>query len=169
MDLRTEKTSDNLYRARLVDMTTLEERCLRYGNDSEILSKKLAGPYPTQEEAVKAGTKVMKRVATMARTHGAVSTRKSNFNVRRLRGGKKRIVHVIAKTLAKNMDTGLHQPLIGVRSARNPDQVRVYRHAEILGPSKLMHTPNAPLPGTDGRGICYLVTRAPIRVYLDRE
>jgi hypothetical protein len=85
-----------------------------------------------------------------------------------LASGKERIVHVIAKVLGQRMASGDHSaPMIGVRPMAKPEKVSVYRHVEILGKSKLLDTPEHPLPGTDGRGICYLVTKAPIRVYAD--
>ena len=87
-----------------------------------------------------------------------------------LQGGKERIVHVIAKVLGQRIAAGDHSvPMIGVRPAARPEKLSVYRHVEILGESRLLDTPDNPLPGTEGRGICYLVTSAPLRVYFDAK
>jgi hypothetical protein len=86
-----------------------------------------------------------------------------------LKAGKKRIVHVVAKTLAENLATGTHRPLVAVRRFGDAEPALLARHVEILGPSTLFHTPDAPLPGTSGRGIAYLVTTAALRVHVDVE
>lgn len=83
-------------------------------------------------------------------------------------GGVARIVHVLAPVLGQRLATGDHvAEMIAVRLVDDPEKVTTYRHVEILGPSELLDTPDHPLPGTNGRGICYLVTKAPLRVYSD--
>jgi len=86
-----------------------------------------------------------------------------------LKAGVKRIVHVLAPMLQANLQDGKQRSIIGVRPFENPETLEVYRHAEILGPCSLMHTPEQPLPGTNGRGICYMVTTAAIRVWVDPD
>jgi hypothetical protein len=93
--------------------------------------------------------------------------KKYRTKTRILKGGVPRIVHVVAKVLRQNMDTGSDKPMIGVRRSVNPEEVTLYRHVEMLGPSVLFHTPDDPLPDTDGRGICYIQTTAALRVYVD--
>ncbi len=87
-----------------------------------------------------------------------------------LKAGVERIVHVLSPVLRERMASGEHgPPMIGIRPARRREELRVYRHAEILGSATLMDTPDDPLPDTNGRGICYLVTTAAIKVYTDIE
>lgn len=86
-----------------------------------------------------------------------------------LKAGVKRIVHVLAPNLQANLQDGKQRSIIGVRPFEKPETLEVYRHAEILGPCSLMHTPDQPLPGTNGRGICYMVTTAAIRVWVDPD
>ncbi len=94
--------------------------------------------------------------------------RKRGCNSHVLVGGKVRIVHVLAPVLGQRLASGTHNAqIVAVRLASDPEKVTAYRHVEILGPSELVDTPDSPLPGTNGRGICYLVTSAPLRVWSD--
>lgn len=81
-----------------------------------------------------------------------------------LAGGARRIVHVVSKNLRERVESGTRPPLVGVRPFDHPECVELYRHAEILGPCGLWDT-ETPLPDTGGRGVCYVVTDAPIRVW----
>lgn len=82
---------------------------------------------------------------------------------------RKRIVHVVAKILQESMQTGVQYELMGVRDFERREDLIIARHVQILGPSDLWHTPTEPLPGTNGRGIAYLVTEAPLKLYFDVE
>lgn len=85
-----------------------------------------------------------------------------------LPGGVRRIVHVAAAELKVRMDGGGRPALCGVRDAAEPAAVLYCRHVELLGPSSLWDQDDADaLPGTAGRGVCYLVTDAPLRVHFD--
>lgn len=88
------------------------------------------------------------------------------MKVKYLKGGVKRIVHVIAKNLKEVLDSGKKMPMIGVRLESKPDKVLLCHHCEIMGPAKIAATPKKPVPGTDGRGICVLRTTAPLKVWL---
>jgi hypothetical protein len=101
----------------------------------------------------------------LGRTKAAILTRTAE-----LPGGTRRIVHVAAAELKARME-GLGRPaLCGVRDADEPDGVLYCRHVEILGPSWLwdQDDPDA-LPGTGGRGVCYLVTDSALRLHFDAE
>lgn len=71
-----------------------------------------------------------------------------------------RYINVQAAILQKNIAEGKTDPMTGVRDARNPGKVDFYHHVEMLGPCSIAPTPDAPLPDTNGRGICYLHTKA---------
>lgn len=86
-----------------------------------------------------------------------------------LRGGVRRIVHVVAKVLKENIENGTDKPVIGIRRVDNPDKVRMVDGVQILGPSILKYTPDNPVPGTDGRGICVLRTSAPLVIKYREE
>lgn len=90
------------------------------------------------------------------------------MKTRILKKGIKRIVHVVAKFLKENLEQGKNNMLVGIRPCSSPKRVTLYRHCDILGECRLEHfPPEKAIPGTDGRGICYLVTDAAIRVYKD--
>lgn len=81
-----------------------------------------------------------------------------------LPGGTERIVHIVAKALMANKESNAGLPVIAVRPATNPYRFIMVEHAEILGPCTLRHTPEDPVPGTDGRAICVLRTIAPVKI-----
>lgn len=84
-----------------------------------------------------------------------------------LKGGKERIIHILAKVLGENLANGLDKPCTAIRDAANPDKYIVVRHVDILGPSSIRLTPEDPIPGTDGRAICVLRTSAALRIWVD--
>jgi len=92
-----------------------------------------------------------------------------------LPAGVPRYVNVAARLIQHNLDPSRpkplpadqHVPVMCVRTAANPQAVRVYREIEILGPCEMAYTPINPLPNTKGRGIAFLKTEAAIRCYLD--
>jgi len=89
------------------------------------------------------------------------------LETKRFPGGTKRVVHVVAKMLQQNFATGQHRPMVGIRNKNALGKFVLTHHASILGPSQLLHTPQSPLPGTDGRAICVLHTEAPIVASFD--
>jgi hypothetical protein len=87
--------------------------------------------------------------------------------IQRLKGGQEWIIHILAKNLKEVDAAGKPLPVVAIRSASSPDKYLVVRHVEILGPSALFHTPEDPVPGTDGRAVCVLRTSAPLRIWVD--
>jgi len=85
---------------------------------------------------------------------------------RMLRGGVQRYVHLNSDQLKKRMESGEELPLVCVRLVSRPGKMYIYRKVEILGPSSLAEIEHA-LPHTNGRGICPLITEAPLRVFVD--
>lgn len=87
-------------------------------------------------------------------------------------GGIVRFVNVAARLLKHNLEdkrapkTEEHLPVVCVRSRDQPECVLVFDEIEILGPSSISYTPTDPLPNTNGRGIAYMETSAPLRGYL---
>jgi hypothetical protein len=78
-----------------------------------------------------------------------------------------RVVHIVAKNLVANREKGTNLPLVGIRRVADLDRHIVVRHVNILGPSTLVHRPELPLPGTDGRAICVMWTDAALEVFVD--
>lgn len=56
--------------------------------------------------------------------------------------------------------------MVAVRIAAEPENIRYFEHAEILGPAQLCSHYEDPLPEARSKGICYLVTKAAIRVHV---
>jgi hypothetical protein len=83
-----------------------------------------------------------------------------NVRIETLDAGPLRIVNVIFTDKEKKV------AMVGVRRADNPEEVLIARHAEILGACCVYYTPNDPVPGTNGRGICVMRTTAAICVYI---
>ncbi len=83
-----------------------------------------------------------------------------------LPAGVKRYVHVLVSALHHRFQTGEKVQLVCVRSAKRPGAYKLYRKVECLGPASLEEI-ETPLPGTNGRGICVMVTDAPLRVFTD--
>lgn len=87
-------------------------------------------------------------------------------------GGIERYINVAARLLKHNLEGDRaqkieeHLPVVCVRNASNTENVLVFDEVEVLGPTHIGYTPNDPLPGTNGRGIAYIVTRSPVRGYL---
>lgn len=98
--------------------------------------------------------------------------RKVNFPafVVTLPAGIRRIISIDPSALAKNReDPSVCRPAVCVREAGEDRDRTVCRDIEILGPSAIYHTPDAPLADTNGRGVCYLVTEAAVRLFIDKE
>jgi hypothetical protein len=54
-------------------------------------------------------------------------------------------------------------PLTAVRFFADPEKVALYDRVDMLGKATLERGPA--IPGTEGRGICYVVTSGPLRVW----
>ena len=95
-------------------------------------------------------------------TTGAISIDLTPFACRliTLPAGVKRIVNVSAKILRENLERGERSPMVMVRDADRMADELIVKSVRILGPSTLGPMFDEPLPGTDGRGICHLVTEA---------
>jgi hypothetical protein len=78
--------------------------------------------------------------------------------------GEKRIVHVHAKGLQKNLSDGTRDNMVIVRPFGDPRVVLFCREVKIRGSIWIGPSFEAPLPGTDGRGVCYVVTEGEIEV-----
>lgn len=77
-----------------------------------------------------------------------------------LQAGYKRIVHVLASALKENREKGINGPVVAVRDAANPADAKLFDKVIINGPSELSYTPDDPMPGTSGNGVCVLRTDA---------
>jgi hypothetical protein len=82
--------------------------------------------------------------------------------------GAERCIFVMASHVHENLTTPtVDKPMIGVFEKREDGSfkpVEYFKRVEILGHATLEHMTQAPLPGTDGRAICYLTTCSPILV-----
>ncbi len=79
--------------------------------------------------------------------------------------GKQKIINVDAPTIRDNIENGKREPMVRVRFSDNPTNYKVFKSVEILGPSRLAPNFKDPIPGTNGRGICYVTTNARIIGY----
>lgn len=81
--------------------------------------------------------------------------------------GVKRAFHVFTPALQhrlKNKDSNL--PIMALRSSLHGyAKMRLYHKIEALGPSSLEPLFDAPLPGTNGRGVAIMFTEFPLRVW----
>jgi hypothetical protein len=81
------------------------------------------------------------------------------------------VIHVAAPVLMRNRKEGRDDPVIAVRSAETDwaTDVVFCRRVEWRGPTRMVHRPTTPIPGTDGRGVCFVETDAPLTLYRDGE
>jgi len=79
------------------------------------------------------------------------------------------VIHVAAPVLMKNRAEGRKDPVIAVRRAHTnwADDVIFARKVEWNGPSRMVHRPTTPVPGTNGRGVSFVETDADLTLYLD--
>lgn len=74
-------------------------------------------------------------------------------------------VHVFVPALRTRLEKGGDQPCVAVRPKKAGfKKMYLVNEARILGPSALVERFDDPLPGTNGRGVAILMTRAPISV-----
>lgn len=89
--------------------------------------------------------------------------------MRILKAGKKRFVNVVAKEVMEAVRSGVAGDMVCIRNAKKPEKV-IYAHGiQIMGPMQLIPDLSQPLPGTEGRGICYVETEAEIRLLTKSE
>lgn len=78
-----------------------------------------------------------------------------------------RIVNVDAPTLRDNIENGTKKPMVRVRDQNDLDNWEEFSGVRINGTCELFPTFDKPLPGTNGRGICYISTEAEIECFKD--
>jgi len=79
------------------------------------------------------------------------------------------VIHVAAPVLIRNRQEGRRDPVIAVRSAETnwAEDVIFCRRVEWNGPSRMVHRPPTPIPGTNGRGVAFVETDSPLTLYTD--
>jgi hypothetical protein len=91
-----------------------------------------------------------------------------------LPGGVLRAVHVYVPTLQQRLAEGGDKPVMAVRLQDNNGEwrrMKLYRKVEWAGPGRteLIEHFDAPLPGTNGRGVAIVYTDAPLAVFWDER
>ena len=76
-------------------------------------------------------------------------------------------VHVHGPTVRANKETRQNHALVLVRRSDRLGEMVLARHAELTGPSRLVHAPTTPLPETEGNAVAVISTTSPVAVYLD--
>lgn len=85
-----------------------------------------------------------------------------------LPAGTLRAVHVYVPALQARIKDGGNEPVWAVRSVNHKfKRMLLVRQARILGESEGVEMFDAPLPGTGGRGVAPLLTRAAIEITWD--
>ena len=79
--------------------------------------------------------------------------------------GAEKIINVDAPTLRSNLEKTQEEAMVRVRFSANPNHYRTFTRVEIIGPSTLAPNFQDPIPGTDGRGICYVTTKSMVIGY----
>lgn len=79
------------------------------------------------------------------------------------------VIHIAAPVLIKNRAEGRNDPVIAIRSAGSDwaKDVIFARKVEWSGPTRMVHRPTTPIPGTNGRGISFIETDAVLTAYVD--
>lgn len=102
-------------------------------------------------------------VATLAPSHVGLVPKPMT---QRIRG--KFIIHVAAPVLMRNRQEGRDDPVIAVRLAFDwENSVMFCRKVEWTGPTRMVHRPTTPIPGTNGRGISFIETDSPLVIFND--
>lgn len=78
------------------------------------------------------------------------------------------IIHVVAANLRNYPDRKDPNYLIAVRKGGELADGFMVRKVEIQGPSELKEHKEAPLPGSDGRAVCYIETKGPLKILWDK-
>jgi hypothetical protein len=92
----------------------------------------------------------------------------SKFRKKELAGGP-RILHVVASNLRAWFEKKDPNYMIAVREAGQLADGVMARRVVIHGSSTLVERKETPLPGSDGRAVCYIETKAPLTVYFDKK
>ena len=87
------------------------------------------------------------------------------------------MISIATGVLRRNLAEGTRDPMVNVKVAtvpnlqkRPPHDAGTFRKVEILHPENgeviatLCENYESPVPGSDGRGVCYITTTAPLRV-----
>jgi hypothetical protein len=79
------------------------------------------------------------------------------------------VIHIAAPVLMKNRAEGRNDPVIAVRQAYTnwATDVHFARRVEWSGPTRMVHRPTTPVPGTNGRGVAFLETDAELTLFMD--
>jgi hypothetical protein len=79
------------------------------------------------------------------------------------------VIHIAAPVLMRNRKEGRNDPVIAVRKAFTnwATDVVFARRVEWNGPTRMVHRPSTPIPGTEGRGVSFVETDADVTVWLD--
>lgn len=81
-----------------------------------------------------------------------------------LPAGIVRYVHVYVPALQERFNGAEGNPLCCVRALSNLSRRNMYSKVEFLGAAELAEL-SEPLPGTNGRGICVMITKGALRVH----
>jgi hypothetical protein len=81
------------------------------------------------------------------------------------------VIHIAAPVLMRNRKEGRNDPVIAVRKAYTnwATDIVFARRVEWNGPTRMVHRPSTPIPGTEGRGVSFVETDADVTVYLDDQ
>jgi hypothetical protein len=79
------------------------------------------------------------------------------------------VIHIAAPVLMRNRREGRNDPVIAVRSAFTDwaNDVVFCRKVEWSGPTRMVHRPTTPIPGTEGRGVAFVETDAKLTLTVD--
>lgn len=79
------------------------------------------------------------------------------------------VIHIAAPVLIKNRQEGRNDPVIAVRRAHSnwATDVVFARRVEWTGPTRMVHRPSTPVPGTNGRGVAFVETDADVICHID--
>lgn len=75
------------------------------------------------------------------------------------------VVHLDVPTLKKNREDGGDRPVIAVRKPPTLEEPIYAREAYWNGPSRILHRPTTPIPGTNGRGAAFVETDADVVIF----
>lgn len=79
--------------------------------------------------------------------------------------GRKYCIHVHGPTLESNRAKGENKPVVVVRERRAPEVMIFCRDVDVQGHCRTVHKPETPLPGTNGRAVCWVETDGPIIIH----
>lgn len=77
------------------------------------------------------------------------------------------MIHVHGPTVRENKSSRLNRPLVIVRRSDRLKEMIIARAVDVLGPSRLMHHHQTPLPDTEGNAIAYFETTGELTLYFD--